>query len=564
MVTMVPRRIDEEKVWDPLEEEPGGKEENDDDHVLCGNNNSAPSTPPASSLHATTAALCFCMLTHSYLLISVFPYSGFLAMHLLDLDETEAAQYAGYLASSFMVGRACSSLALGRAADRYGRTTVLCTSLLLQFVFSLWFGFVRRSFLMALTIRFLLGFTNGIMQVIKTLVSEISSKEDEARNMTFVIGMWGWGFLVSPAVAGALAEPVRQYPDSVWIQESNFLQAFPFVLPNLLGAGLCLFAVLAIKLFVRETLPETERHSFVGDVRRWQRRVFGVRDQSVRVLKAHESDRDFSQDEEGDCEFVLQNGSRSKQKEVTSMVSLMSRPKTRKCLAIYWLYSFVGLTVDECFPLFCLSHTAGFGLSEKEIGKILSLCGMIFAICQYCVYNSVYNRFGLYGSIKIGSCLSGPVLLLIPLSLLLNRGMPIGELRWRTFVFLACMLAMYRCFSLVFFSSISVATNRTVPVSDRAAMNGLSVLGGSVAKGIGPTFAGILTTVSVKWLGHYASMAMFGIIGILGLGVTASSVLLLHDENEETSEAIDDDGQEQENIVQNIELTAKEQHNNEI
>lgn len=55
-----------------------------------------------------TVALCFCMLTHSYLLISVFPYSGFLAIHLLNLrlqSEDSAGPYAGLIASSFMAGR---------------------------------------------------------------------------------------------------------------------------------------------------------------------------------------------------------------------------------------------------------------------------------------------------------------------------------------------------------------------------------------------------------------------------------------------------------------------------
>jgi len=338
------------------------------------------STTRTPSLRATTAALCLGMLTHSYLLISVFPYSGFLAMHLLDLDETSASKYAGFLASSFMAGRAVTSLAWGRAADRYGRTTVLYTSLLLQCLFSLAFGLVRRSFAAALVVRFLLGCSNGIMGTIKTIVSEISTKEEEARTMTFVIGMWGWGFLASPAVAGALAEPIRQYPNVEWIQQQDVLRLYPFLLPNLLGAALCMIAFVLIKLFVHETLPVHDRRSFIADVRRWwDRRCRRQKHLYRPVLKMHDSDSNLHyEDDAGDCVYDDTYDDGNNGKSVTSMASLMSRLETRKCLTIYWLYSFVGLTVDESFPLFCLSHKAGFGLPEKEIGKILSLCGLIF------------------------------------------------------------------------------------------------------------------------------------------------------------------------------------------
>jgi hypothetical protein len=44
-----------------------------------------------SATTATTslASLCLCMLTHSYLLISVFPYSGFMAIHLIESVNEE-------------------------------------------------------------------------------------------------------------------------------------------------------------------------------------------------------------------------------------------------------------------------------------------------------------------------------------------------------------------------------------------------------------------------------------------------------------------------------------------
>jgi hypothetical protein len=72
------------------------------------------------------------------------------------------------------------------------------------------------------------------------------------------MGMWGWGFLISPVIAGALAEPVKQYPNASWLQEgllNHFLTRNPFFLPNMVGALLCLVSILFVGLFVTETLP---------------------------------------------------------------------------------------------------------------------------------------------------------------------------------------------------------------------------------------------------------------------------------------------------------------------
>jgi MFS family permease len=127
----------------------------------------------------STIALCTCVLTHSYLLISVFPYSGFMAIELIpSANEENAGSYAGLIASAFMIGRAITSYSWGKAADVYGRTTVLYASLGLSFVFSLTFG-LAGNFPLVLVWRFLLGTGNGLMGTAKTAVSELAGSNRE-------------------------------------------------------------------------------------------------------------------------------------------------------------------------------------------------------------------------------------------------------------------------------------------------------------------------------------------------------------------------------------------------
>jgi len=109
-----------------------------------------------------------------------------MAIHLLPgkLNEENAGLYAGLISSSFMVGRAISSYSWEKMADSYGRVTCLTFSLLLSSLLSLAFG-VSSSYWLALTWRFLLGLSNGILPITKTAVSEIAlgDKKLETRGM---------------------------------------------------------------------------------------------------------------------------------------------------------------------------------------------------------------------------------------------------------------------------------------------------------------------------------------------------------------------------------------------
>ncbi len=158
----------------------------------------AAESPPPLAIQAT-AALASAMLVQSYLLVGVFPYSGFLAMHLVpSLNEESAGRYAGLIASSFMAGRTLTSFHWGRAADRYGRTFTIKVSLLLSAFFSVLFG-LAPSLPLALAARFALGLSNGIVGSIKTLIMEMShgNKSKETKTMAIVMGMWGYGFLIN-------------------------------------------------------------------------------------------------------------------------------------------------------------------------------------------------------------------------------------------------------------------------------------------------------------------------------------------------------------------------------
>eukprot|EP00980_Cylindrotheca_fusiformis_P008351 scaffold1754_cov105-Cylindrotheca_fusiformis.AAC.13 len=512
----------------------------------------------------TTAALAFTMLVQSYLLVSVFPYSGFMAMFLIPgLNEETAGSYAGLIASSFMAGRTCTSFHWGKAADRHGRIFVIRSSLLLSAVFSILFG-LAPTFHVALFWRFVLGLCNGMMGPIKTLVSEVAhgNQKKETRMMALILGMWGYGFLINPAIGGYLSDPVKQYPDAEFVEVLEpVLKRSPFLLPNVVGCLFCLIAFFLVGHFVEETLPSNkiEHFSLSAFVSSVLCRCCRGPPELIRRIssiglfqRSHSSQAEVSESDQNKYElpkwlspspstaslFVMgrqadpqspeasQNDNADKgdqspieeEEKAATIRSLWGRRATRQHLLVYWAYSFLIICIDETFPLFCISKDSGLAVQEKTIGNLMSGTGLFYISFQYFLLTGLVDRFGLYKALRIGAIMSVPLCCLIPTSLWTNLGAPQGQLTVTTLVFLSMIYATIRVFSSVAFSALTMSTNKTVEAHHRATMNGFAMLGGSMAKAAGPAFAGLLFSSSV---GHitppFGSVLAYMVISTMGV-----------------------------------------------
>ena len=106
-------------------------------------------------------------ITRAQAMANPFPYAPFMALHLgMADDEREAGFYAGYIMSTFMVGRIISSYPLGILSDKLGRRPIVELGLWSCIVFQFGFG-LSPSFYFALIMRFLMGVFNAILAVAK-------------------------------------------------------------------------------------------------------------------------------------------------------------------------------------------------------------------------------------------------------------------------------------------------------------------------------------------------------------------------------------------------------------
>mmetsp|Transcript_12887 Transcript_12887/g.19595 ORF Transcript_12887/g.19595 Transcript_12887/m.19595 type:complete len:581 (+) Transcript_12887:250-1992(+) len=569
-----------------------------DDHVIRTSNSVQPSiyrleTPSErTNLIVTDAenvqpkdttifiiAMSCVTFTHGYIVMSVFPYAGFLAIHLIShLDAENAGTYAGLVASAFMVGRMCLSFEWGQIADRRGRKFVIQASLLLSALFSLAFSFAS-TFGIALFWRFMLGLGNGIDGSVKTIISEFAEGDDdvETKTMSLVLGMKGYGYLIGPAFSACLSEPVKLYPNSEVVHKFEpLLSAYPFVLPNVVACVFCVISIVAVHFFVEETMAidKLQDKHVVGfnsdhplaysDQNAGHRR----QQSSTTSFLSHGpySSFAFSDDEPHIRRKTTNNdlarlmilspssssvlAAASQASFITEKISikdeswhenydgparissLWKRKSTRQHLLIYWVYSFLVIAVDESIPLFCISIKSGLGVSEKIIGQFLVVSGFSYFFMQYYAATWLVRTFGLYEALHIGTVCSAPIVVFIPLSLIFNRGVVSGHITVLALLYLGGLYSTIRAFTTVVFATVTITTNRTVPPWHRASLNGFAMLGGSISKAAGPAFSGMLFSWSVSsgiFPPPWGTVFVFGLWGFLGLLVAFQSFRLKED-----------------------------------
>lgn len=207
-------------------------------------------------------------------------------------------------------------------------------------------------------------------------------------------------------------------------------------------------------------------------------------------------------------------------KSNSTMSYLWGVDATREHLIVYWYTCFASILVDEAFPLYCISSTAGLRLEETGIGQILYGSGLVFVIGQYPLYAFLMSRYGIFKTHVVGALCATPMIFILPLSLYLNRHSERGDISWSTYIFLITLLGVKNIGNNVITCSMNIAVNKTVPADYRASLQGLSILGGSVARGLGPACAGVL--VSLLLGGIFLAptiglVVLFGSVSVLGL-----------------------------------------------
>lgn len=195
--------------------------------------------------------------------MSIFPYIYYM-IESFDItnDHNRIALYAGLVTSVFAAAECVGAGFWGSLSDRLGRKPILLTGLAGTGISMLMFGFAP-NLPVALLARAVGGALNGNIGVLQTTVNEVVKVEaHQARAYAIMPTVWCMGAFVGAGLGGALADPVRNYPDM--FNEGTIFAKFPYLLTNLVCTGVVVFSMVVGILFLEETHEDVKDRRDVG------------------------------------------------------------------------------------------------------------------------------------------------------------------------------------------------------------------------------------------------------------------------------------------------------------
>lgn len=490
--------------------------------------------------------------------MSIFPYVYYMveSFHVAQ-NEKSIAMYAGMITSCYAFAEFSASVFWGRVSDRIGRKPVLLTGLagtgisILAFGFSpnIWVAFVARA---------VGGLLNGNIGVINTTVAEMIKREShQARAFSLMPGIWCIGSIAGAALGGALANPVKSYPQ--YFSPDGLFAKFPYLLPNLVAAGVVAFSVMTGILFLEETHEEKKYRYDPGlQLGLWLRNlVFPSREDffdekaammngGYHIVRGSE-DSDLSEFSSIDSspallpvtdiaevpEFVEPKSLESGQ-AITTDKSVSGAFTKQVVLVIvsYGLLAFHTISAEQLLPVMLslpksdkpihlpFLFSGGFDLPTKNIGFILSGQGLVQTFAVLVVFPLVSKRIGSLATYRL-AVLSYPLFyFLVPYLAILPATIRMPMLYvfvvWKVFAQGFALPPIHILLANAAPSKLVLGT-----------LNGTAASSASLCRGFGPTLSGLIQAAGLSFgclgLPWWTSSAIAIVAAVLSLMITESN-----------------------------------------
>ncbi|KAL0945400.1 hypothetical protein HGRIS_000894 [Hohenbuehelia grisea] len=439
-------------------------------------------------------------------------------------DERKTGYYAGVIESVFYVAECATTIAWGRASDRWGRRPILLAGTLGLALSMFSFG-LSSSFWVLLVSRCAQGTFNGNIGVVKNVLVEITDTTNRARAFSFYSPVWAGGTTLGPLIGGAFARPALRWPET--FGRLQFFHDYPYFLPCAIAGFFSVFSFIVCLVLLRETLPSIIARRRIGGK---LKPASPSRDTTS--LRANTNGADYGATNHGietDDETPLCQETADSPRNSASppVLSVLTRPV---CMAIanIGMLAFTDSSYQALVPLMYSTSIplGGLGFNPARIGGILGAWGLLNGVINVMMFPFLMRKYGAWAVYRVGyssfliSIGSFPLM-----SLLAKRS---GEFDWPT---VAAMVLQLTGSTMSYFSwaSIQMFVIDSMPnPHSMATVNAIAQVTTSLARTFGPSFASSLFSLSLehKLLGGYLVYAI--LISVILCGMRLAERLPRH------------------------------------
>jgi predicted MFS family arabinose efflux permease len=355
--------------------------------------------------------LAIISLAEQTALNSISPYLPQMTSAFPDVDPSEVGVYVGTIASAYALAQFLTNFFWGWLSDRIGRKPVVLTGTILTAACFVAFGFCK-TFGQAVLVQVLMGLSNGNQGVISTCLGEITDRSNQSRAFTYLPIVYGIGGITGPFIGGLLAAKASHLGDG---------NPYPYLLPNLVSAGVLMADLVLTMVFLEESLEEAKGLPPLGRrvgslfVWTWQF-ASSYRPSYLKLAVNHQTFRvqgegngEVDEEEESDTDSHSSIPKLLPEQTKTLRPSEVLNRDTLLLLISYGVFQLSNISYNSLYPI--LGQAApplGRGLSPREIGISLAFAGAASILVQIGIFGRLRDKMG--NRITYRSCLAGMVL----------------------------------------------------------------------------------------------------------------------------------------------------------
>ena len=336
--------------------------------------------------------------------------------------------------------------------------------------------------------------------------------------------VWSIGTIIGPAIGGYFADPSENFPNT--FSRDGLFGRFPYLLPNLLCAGLLLISILAGYFLLEETHPDMQPRVFLPEST-----YVSEETPLVAIADAIKTPAvDLRADTYGTFEGSDDSTWRHTHTKIKSPKIFTKRVVS--LIVAMGIFTYHSMTYDHLLPIFFEDERSGpmssislysqlgtginpflspggLGLSVQKVGVIMSINGIIALFVQAVIFPFAAERLGIHRLFVLVSLLHPMAYLFMPYLVYLPDS-------WLLPGIYSC-LTIRNMLSILAYPVLLIMIKEATPSPCvLGKINGLAASAGAACRTVAPPVSGYLYTLGSRI--EFTGLAWYGSAFVAGIG----------------------------------------------